>query len=153
MNPNLPIVSAQTAEEYTSLGLLPQRVAASVSGSLGMVSLLLVVIGIYGVTAHAVTLRTREIGIRIALGAQRSDVLGMVLRQGLSIAATGVGMGLVLAAATSRLLASWLFGLSSIDPVTFGGTTIVFVLVALAACYLPFRRATRISAMEALRFE
>src|SRR5712692_6491390 len=98
MDPNLPIVRAQTFEDYSALGLVPQRVAASVSGSLGAVGLLLASIGIYGVTAYAVARRTREIGIRMALGAQQSDVVRRVLRQGMTLALCGVGIGLVLAA-------------------------------------------------------
>ena len=110
MNPNLPIVQSQTLEDYAALTLVPQRVAASVSGSLGIVGLLLAAIGIYGVTAYMVSSRTREIGIRVALGAQRGDVVRMVLRQGMMLALAGVAIGLVLAAAASRLLGSLLFG-------------------------------------------
>jgi ABC-type antimicrobial peptide transport system permease subunit len=153
MNPNLPIVTAQTAEDYTSLGLLPQRIAASVAASLGFVGLLLAAIGIYGVTAYAVARRTREFGVRVALGARRADVVGMVLRQGMGLAVAGSAIGLVLAAGASRLMASMLFGVTPIDPVTFAGAAILFAAVGLAACYMPARRATRIDPMEALRYE
>jgi predicted permease len=153
MNPNLPIVTAQTAEDYTSLGLLPQRIAASVAASLGFVGLLLAAIGIYGVTAYAVARRTREFGVRVALGATRADVVGMVLRQGMGLAVAGSAIGLVLAAGASRLMASMLFGVTPIDPVTFAGAAILFAAVGLAACYMPARRATRIDPMEALRYE
>ena len=151
MNPNLPILTAQTLEDYTAIGLVPQRVAASVSGSLGIVGLLLAAIGIYGVTAYAVARRTREIGIRMALGAQRRDVVGMVLRQGMTLAAAGVVIGLPLAGAASRLLGSLLFGVPPIDPMTFTSAALLFAIVGLAACYVPARRATRVDAMEALR--
>jgi len=153
MDSNLPIVRAQTLEDYTAIGLIPQRVAASVSGSLGIVGLLLAAIGIYGVTAYMVTSRTREIGIRIALGAQRGDVMRMVLGQGMTLAAGGVLIGLVLAAGASRLLGALLFGIGPMDPLAFAGSAILFCLIGLAACSAPARRATEIHAIEALRHE
>ena len=153
MNANLPIVASVTFEEYASLGLVPQRVAASVSASLGAVGLLLAAIGIYGVTAYMVSSRTREIGIRMALGAQRGSVLRMVLRQGMTLALTGVAIGLVLAAGASRLLGSLLFGVGATDPITFVGSAVLCCAIGLAACYAPARRATEIDAMEALRYE
>ena len=153
MNPNLPIVQATTLDEYVSLSLIPQRVAAAVSGSLGAVGLLLAAIGIYGVTAFMVSSRTREIGIRMALGAQRGTVVRMVLRQGMTLALAGVVIGLALAAAVSRLLGSLLFGVGATDPITFVGSAVLFCLIGLAACVAPARRATEIDAMEALRYE
>jgi ABC-type antimicrobial peptide transport system permease subunit len=153
LNPNLPIVQANTLEEYASLGLIPQRIAASVSGSLGIVGLLLAAIGIYGVTAYVVSSRTREIGIRVALGAQRGDVMRMVLRQGMGLALAGVAIGLALAAGASRLLGSLLFGVGPTDPIAFIGSTVLFIVIGLAACSVPARRATGVNAMEALRYE
>jgi putative ABC transport system permease protein len=153
MNPNVPVVHAQTFEEYASLGLLPQRIAAAVTGSLGALGLLLAAIGVYGVTAYMVTSRTREIGIRIALGAQRHSVVGMVLRQGMVLTLTGAAVGLGLAAAASRLLGSLLFGVSATDPIAFAGAAALFVAIGLAACFVPARRASEIDAMEALRYE
>ena len=129
------------------------RLSASVSGTVGLVGLLLAAIGVYGVTAYAVTRRTREIGIRVAMGAQRGDVLRMVMRQGLWLVGLGSGMGLLLAAAGSRLLTRLLFGVPPLDPVTFGGAAALFAVIGLAACYVPARRATRIDATEALRHE
>ena len=143
----------QTADEYTSLGLVPQRIVASVSASLGLVGVLLAALGIYGVTAYAVTRRTREIGIRIALGAQRVDVMQMILREGMRLAAIGAAIGLTLAASAGRLLSSFLLGVAPIDAVAFAGAAALFAAVGLAACYMPARRATRIDAMEALRYE
>ena len=153
MNPNVPIMTSQTLEDSIALGLAPQRVVASVAGGLGIVALLLAAIGVYGVTAYAVARRTREIGIRIALGARRTDVVRMVLQEGLSLTLISAGVGLTLAGATSHVLAAFLFGIPPIDPVTFTGTTLLFVAIGVAACYVPIRRATRIDAMEALRYE
>jgi macrolide transport system ATP-binding/permease protein len=153
MNPNLPIVTAQTLDDSVALGLAPQRVAASVAGSLGLVGLLLTGIGIYGVTAYAVTRRTREIGIRIALGARRADVVRMVLREGLFLTAIGSAIGVILAAAVSGVLDGFLFGIPPIDPVTFAGTTVLFAAICLAACYVPVLRATRVNATQALRYD
>jgi predicted permease len=153
MNPNVPVVNAQTFEEYASLGLVPQRIAASVAGSLGIIGLLRAAIGIYGVTAYMVTSRTREIGIRIALGARPGSVIRMVLRQGMMLTVIGAVIGLVLAAAASRLLGSLLFGVGPTDPISFAGSAVLFVVIGLAACYAPAHRATEIDAMEALRYE
>ncbi|MPY88690.1 MAG: FtsX-like permease family protein [Luteitalea sp.] len=155
MNPHLPILTARTLEDHmmTHPVHTQLRVAASVSGSVGIVGLLLATIGIYGVTAYAVTRRTREIGIRLALGARRADIVGMVLRQGLSLVIIGSAIGLMLAAAGSRLLVRLLFSVPPLDPVTFSGAALLFAVVGLVACYLPARRATRIDAMTALRYE
>lgn len=153
MDPHLPIVSTQRLEEPTGPVQLQLRVAGSVSGSLGVVGLLLAAIGIYGVTAYAVTCRTREIGIRVAMGAPRGAILRMVLRHGMALVATGAVLGLLLAAATSRLLTRLLFGVSPIDPVTFAGAAALFAVVGLAACYVPARRATTVDPLTALRCE
>ena len=127
MDPYLPILAARTLEEEITGPVQTQlRVAASVSGSVGIVSLLLAAIGIYGVTAYVASRRTREIGIRLALGAQRADVLGMILRQGMVLVVIGSASGLLLAAAASRLLTRLLFGVPPLDPITFGGATLLF---------------------------
>jgi len=153
MDPKLPIVAAQTLEDYTSIGLVPQRVAASVSGSLGMVGLLLAAIGIYGVTAYMVTSRTREIGIRVALGAQPGAVMRMVIGHGLRLTIAGTIIGLGLAAAAGRLIVSLLMGVAPIDVVTFAGAGALFAITGIAACYVPARRALQIDASQALRQE
>jgi putative ABC transport system permease protein len=153
MNPNLPILTAQTLDDSVALGLAPQRVAASVAGSLGIVGLMLTGIGIYGVTAYAVTRRTREIGIRVALGAQRGDIIRMVLREGLSLTLIGSALGVIVAGVLSRVVAGFLFGIPPIDPITFVGTTVLFALISLAACYVPVRRATLVTPTEALRYD
>jgi putative ABC transport system permease protein len=154
MDPDLPILAAYALEErQTGPVVLQLRIAALVSGTVGFVGLLLASIGIYGVTAYSIGRRTREIGIRMTLGAQRSDVVRMVLRQGMSLVAIGAGIGLLAAAAAGRLLARLLFGLPPLDPLTFGGATLLFAVIGLAACYMPIRRATRINPVEALRYE
>jgi putative ABC transport system permease protein len=153
MNPNLPVVRAQTLEDSMALGFVPQKIVASVSGSLGLVAALLAAIGIYGVTAYTVTRRTREIGIRIALGAQRADVVGMILRQGMFPAVIGAAIGLVLAAAAARILVVFLFGIPPIDPAIFCGVAVLFGAIGLGACSVPVLRATHIDATEALRYE
>jgi putative ABC transport system permease protein len=153
MNPTLPIVTSQTLEEAAALGLTPQRVVASIAGSLGSIGVLLAAIGIYGVTAYAVTRRTREFGIRLALGARRADIVGMVLRQGMRLAAIGAAIGLALSAAASRVLVVVLAGVSPMDPLIFGGATALFIAIGLAACYGPARRATKVDPLIALRYE
>jgi ABC-type antimicrobial peptide transport system permease subunit len=153
MSPNVLIMTAQTLEDSIALGLTPQRFLASVSGSLGIVGSILAGIGIYGVTAYAVTRRTREIGTRIALGARRADIVRMVMREGLSLTLIGSAVGLMFAAAGSRVVGAFLFGISPIDPVTFTATTLLFVVIGLAACYVPVYRATHIDPTEALRYE
>jgi predicted permease len=153
IDPKLSILAAQTLDDSVAFGLTPQRIAASVAGSLGIVGLVLAAIGIYGVMAYAVTRRTREIGIRVALGARRVDMISMVLREGLSFTVIGSAIGLILAAAMSRVLAGFLFGVPPVDPITFGGATVLFATSGLAACYLPVRRATQIDPAQALRYE
>jgi putative ABC transport system permease protein len=153
LNPSLPITVALPLTDVTAIGLVPQRIAAAVAGSLGFVSLVLAAIGIYGVTAYAVSRRTREIGIRIALGADRRRVLSLVLRQGLVLAGIGVTIGVVLAGVGTQLLESLLFGVRGLDPMTFLGACGLFALVTLAASYFPARRAARVDAMSALRSE
>jgi predicted permease len=153
MDPNLPVAQALPLAEVTAVGLIPQRIAAGVAGSLGVVGLLLAAIGIYGVTSYSVSRRVREIGIRVALGADGHSVLRLVLRQGLVLTLIGVGIGLAAGALLSQVLRSLLFGISALDPVTFGGGAALFLVVALAASYVPARRATRVDPMAALRAE
>jgi ABC-type antimicrobial peptide transport system permease subunit len=147
-------VAAQTLDEQLAgPEEIQLRIAASLSGSLGIVGLVLAGIGVYGVTAYTVTRRTREIGVRLALGASRADVTRMVLRHGLSLMVIGSAVGLALAAGASRLLASGLHGVPPLDPLAFAGSAALFAAVGIGACYVPVRRAVRINAMEALRCE
>ncbi len=152
-NPNVIIESSQAGADYAALGLAPWRIAASVSGTLGIVGLLLAGIGIYGVTAYVITRRTREIGIRIALGARRGNVILLLVKQGMGLVLLGGGIGLVAAAAAGLVLKSFLFGTPALDPLTFSSATVLFIIIGLLACVVPARRATRINPMNALRNE
>lgn len=149
----LPILRQQTMEEQTATSLFPQRVALYVSGGLGTVALLLALLGIYGVTAFSVSQRTREIGVRVALGAQRSHVLGLVLRQGVVLAAVGVLVGSLAAFGATRLIANLLYGVPPTDIVAFGGAAIALGLAAVAASWIPARRAAGVDPIIALRSE
>ena len=153
IDPNLPITHAAPLAELTSLGLLPHRLAAWVAGAFGAVGLLLASIGIYGITAFNVTQRTREIGVRVALGAARADVLRLVVGQAMRMAIAGAAGGLLLAAAATQLLRGLLYGVTPLDPVSFGAGAGLFAGLALAASWLPARRAASVNPVEALRTE
>jgi predicted permease len=153
LDPNLPLIRAERLEDAIGIGLYPQRVAARLAAALGFIGLLLAALGIYGVTAFSVAQRTREIGVRVALGAARGQVLRLVLRHGLRLAIIGVGVGLALGFAVSRLLSSLLVGLSANDPLTFAGVALVFCGIAALASYVPARAALRIDPLRALRVD
>lgn len=153
LDPSLPILASQSLVELTAVGLFAQRIAAWVAGSLGGVALLLALIGIYGVTAFGVAQRTRELGIRIALGSSRSRLLGMVVGHGFRLASLGVALGVLLSIAATRLLESLLLGVSGTDPVALGGAGVLLVGAALLASWIPALRAARIDPMVALRQE
>jgi predicted permease len=153
IDPNLPVVSSRGLDQFTGPVQFQLRISAGVAAAVGALGLLLAAIGIYGVTAFMVARRTREIGIRLAIGAQRSDVMAMVLKQGMSLVLAGSAIGLALAAASSRVLVRLLFGVPPLDPLTFGLAAVLLSSVGLAACYVPARRAMRISAVDALRHE
>jgi predicted permease len=149
----LPVLRQQTMEEQTATSLFPQRVALYVSGGLGTVALLLALLGIYGVTAFSVSQRTREIGVRVALGAQRSHVLGLVLRQGVVLAVVGVVVGSLAAFGATRLIASLLYGVPPTDVVAFGAAAIALGVAAVVASWVPARRAAGVDPIVALRNE
>jgi len=153
LDPNLPLYDVKTLDEHLRFALFPSRVAALVLGVFGLVALLLAAMGIYGITSYAVAQRTHEIGIRIALGAQLRDVLRLVLTHGLKLAVIGVSLGLIGAYVATRAITSLLYGVSATDPLTFGVVSVALVIVAVLACYIPARRATKVDPLVALRYE
>jgi len=152
-DPNLPVIHAQTLREATSIALLPQRLAAWIAGSVGTIGLLLAAIGVYGLTAFSVAQRTREIAVRMALGASRESVLSLILRQSARLALIGTVAGLALALGVSQLVSSFVVGLGPADPIAFGIATVVLIGVLFAASWSPARRAARMDPMHALRAE
>ena len=150
---DVPVLEATTFDALLAQLLLPQRLAATLLGLFGALTLLLAAIGVYGVIAYAVGQRTREIGIRIALGAPRRRVLGDVLGQGARLVGAGVAIGLALALAAGRVVAAFLYGIGADDPWAFAASALVLGLVALLATYLPARRASRVDPSAALRME
>jgi predicted permease len=151
VDPNQPVSDVQTMESVLAATLGQRRLTMLLLGAFAGVALLLALIGIYGIIAYSVAQRTQEVGIRRALGAQQSDILQLVLRQGLALTLIGGALGIAGAFAVTRVMKSMLYGVSATDPSTFVGIALLFVAVALAASYIPARRAVRIDPMEALR--
>ena len=159
LDPRIPLTDVQTLGEYFAVGLYPFRILAVLMGACGVMALLLASLGIYGIISYSVAQRTRELGIRIALGAVRKDILKMVIWQGMVLVVTGLALGLLLSIALTRVLTSSLlelelpFPVSATDPLTFASVTMLLAFVALVACFIPARRATKIDPIEALRYE
>ncbi len=157
LDPNMPVTDVQTLAEYFRVAAYPFRLLGGVMAASGALALLLSIIGIYGIVAHSVAQRQREVGIRIALGALHSDILKLVLAQGMVLVSVGLMVGLVLGLALTRVLTSMpldlplLFGVSATDVATFGGVTLLLGTVALAACIIPARRAAKVDPMSILR--
>jgi len=139
--------------EVVARSVWKERLYTALFGVFAAVALILATVGIYGVMSYAVTQRTREIGLRMALGAQRSDVLKMVVGHGVLVTATGIGIGVVAAVGLTRLMSSLLFNVTATDPITFVAVSVVLAGVALAACFVPARRAAKVDPMVALRYE
>jgi putative ABC transport system permease protein len=153
LDPQLPLASVRTMEEWLSNSAAQPRLNAQLLGIFAAVALLIAAIGIYGVLAYSVTQRTREIGLRMALGAPRARVLRLVIGEGMSVGMCGIAAGLVAAAALGRTLSSLLFGVRVHDLPTYAGVAVVLAVVALAACALPARRAALVDPIVALREE
>ena len=153
IDPNQPLVKVRTMEENMATTVAQPRFRTWLIGILAMLALVLAAVGVYGVMSYTVTQRTSEIGVRVALGAQPKDVFRIIVGEGLRLALFGVGVGLVAALLLTRLLQSFLFGISAYDPVTFIAVSLLLTLVAAAASYFPARRATRVDPMIALRYE
>jgi putative ABC transport system permease protein len=152
LDPQLPL-KFRTLDQVFSSSLDQRRFSLVIFGVFGVVALLLAAMGIYGVTTYAVEQRTQEIGIRMALGARMSDVLKLVLRNGMSLALIGAVVGVAGAFATTRVMSSLLFGVAPTDLATFTAVVVVLVIVAFVACYIPARRATKVDPLVALRYE
>jgi predicted permease len=153
LDSNLALTNVQTIGELLSQGLWAPRMGAALLAVFGGLALILAVIGVYGVLSYSVNQQTREIGIRMAMGAQTGRVLRLVVGQGMRLAAAGLILGLIVAFTAMRVLASLLFGVSAHDPLTFGAVSLVLALAAALACYIPARRATKVDPIIALRYE
>ncbi len=152
-DPTQPISNLKSMDLRISESLGPQRFAANLVAVFAGLALVLSAVGLYGLISYSVAQRTNEIGIRVALGAGRSDVLGMVLSQGIRLAAVGSVIGIVVGVVLMRVMRSFLYGVSAADPMSFLGATVLLIAVVLLACYVPARRATKVDPMVALRYE
>jgi putative ABC transport system permease protein len=153
LDPEIPMFDDRTLEEHIGISLFLQRMAATLLSSFGLLALSLAAIGLYGVMAYSVSQRTRELGIRVSVGAQRRDIFKLILGQGLAMSVVGLFAGLIAALAVTRLTANLLYGVTATDPVTFIVIALLLLCVTLLACYFPARRATRVDLMIALRAE
>ena len=153
--PDLPVfdVMAMNDALQGGNGFMLMRLAAQFAGALGVLGLLLAVVGVYGVISYAVNQRIHEIGIRMALGAQRENILGLVLTHGLKLVLIGLTIGVALSVAASRVVGNLLVNTGALDPVAYAVATSLLVAVAALACYIPARRATRVDPLVALRHE
>ena len=152
-DPTLPSSDFTTLEQIVDRAVAPRRLITNLLGGFSSLALVLASIGLYGVIAYSVGQRTHEIGIRLAIGAQRSHVLRLIVGEGLKMAMIGVALGLIAAWFVTRVLKNMLFGVSATDPFIFAINAAIMIAVAALACWLPARRATKVDPMEALRYE
>jgi putative ABC transport system permease protein len=150
---NLPVANPTLLRESLNNSLYAARMGALLLGVFGSLALVLAAVGLYGVMSFSVSRRTRELGIRMALGARAADVFRMVLRQGMTLVLLGIAVGLVASTLMTRLLQSFLYGISTTDALTFASVPMMLALVAFLACYIPARRATKVDPLVALRYE
>ena len=153
IDPQISVYDVEPVDSYVARVLARPRFILTLLGAFAVVAFLLAVIGIYGLISYSVSQRTRELGIRMALGAQHSNILKLIVGQGSVLAAVGIALGLAASLAFTRLIRSLLFGVRATDPVTFIGATLILIVVAALASYVPARRATRVDPMIALRTE
>src|SRR5262249_12719717 len=149
----LPLAYVSTMEHRLALSAAQPRFRATLIGLFAALALVLACVGVYGVISYSVANRTHEIGVRVALGAQSRDVLRLILRQGLALTLAGAGLGLLASLALTQLMRKLLFGVSATDPLTFIVISLLLIAVALVACWIPARRATKVDPMVALRCE
>jgi putative ABC transport system permease protein len=148
-----PVFDVKTMEQRIVETSAARRLPMYLLGVMASVALVLAAVGIYGVIAYSVTQRTHEIGIRMALGAQRRDILSLIVKQGMLMATLGVGAGLLASLFLTKVLSGMLFGISATDPATFSAVALLLAAVALLACLIPARRAAKVDPMVALRYE
>jgi ABC-type antimicrobial peptide transport system permease subunit len=155
LDPNLPVFDVMTMEQTVAggNGYFIFKMGAGLAGCLGLLGLILAVVGVYGVVSYGASQRLHEIGIRMALGAQPTSVLGLVVRQAVVLVGAGIGIGILAALGVSRLLVSLLVGVTSYDPITLVSVSGIMLAAALVACYIPARRATKVDPLVALRHE
>jgi ABC-type antimicrobial peptide transport system permease subunit len=153
IDPAITIFDAESMSEYISASLFGAKITANLLSLLGGIGLLLAAMGLYGVMAYSVAQRTREFGVRVAMGARPRDILGLILRESARLTLVGTTAGLILAAVSTQIVAHQIYSISPLDPLTFGGVALVLAAVAFAASYVPAHRAAKVDPMVALRYE